>query len=104
MGGGGKKSCTNITLRDVGGNAIEVALWGDFSKQFMDFTTIGKNVGPTVIILTHAWCKPNAGLDVFYYPTNTYYFYFFVLPLNITTCFQTLVQYLDYQVYLMLGV
>ncbi|XP_058726001.1 uncharacterized protein LOC131597313 [Vicia villosa] len=27
MGGGGKKSCTNITLRDVVGNAIEVALW-----------------------------------------------------------------------------
>ncbi|XP_058775828.1 uncharacterized protein LOC131650113 [Vicia villosa] len=60
MAGGGKKSCTNITLRDVGGNAIEVALWGDFSKQFMDYTTLGKNVGPTVIILTHAWCKPNA--------------------------------------------
>ncbi|XP_058774833.1 uncharacterized protein LOC131649106 [Vicia villosa] len=59
MGGGGKKSCTNITLRDVVGNAIEVALWGDFSKQFMDYKTLGKHVGPTIIILTHAWCKPN---------------------------------------------
>lgn len=29
MGGGGKKSCANITLRDKAGNVIEVALWED---------------------------------------------------------------------------
>ncbi|XP_058726335.1 uncharacterized protein LOC131597668 [Vicia villosa] len=59
MGGGGRKSCVNITLRDVEGNVIEVALWEVYGKQFMNYTTPNNSSGPTVIILTHAWCKPN---------------------------------------------
>ncbi|XP_058749816.1 uncharacterized protein LOC131622800 isoform X2 [Vicia villosa] len=59
MGGGGRKSCVNIALRDIEGNMIEVALRGDYCKQFMNYNTHGKMVGPTVIVLTHAWCKIN---------------------------------------------
>ncbi|XP_058751920.1 uncharacterized protein LOC131625020 [Vicia villosa] len=59
MGGGGRKSCVNITLHDIEGNVIEVALWGDYCKQFMNYNTNVKMVGPTIIVLTHAWCKIN---------------------------------------------
>ncbi|XP_058732680.1 replication protein A 70 kDa DNA-binding subunit E-like [Vicia villosa] len=59
VGGGGRKSCANITLRDIEGNVIEVVLWGDYCKQFLSYNTPGKMAGPTIIILTHAWCKPN---------------------------------------------
>ncbi|KAL5082403.1 hypothetical protein RYX36_010824 [Vicia faba] len=59
MGGDSKKSCVNITLRDVEGNVIEVALWDDFGKQLLNYTTPNKVVGPTILILTHTWCKPN---------------------------------------------
>ncbi|XP_058726332.1 replication protein A 70 kDa DNA-binding subunit E-like [Vicia villosa] len=62
VGGGGRKSCANITLRDIEGNVIEVVLWGDYCKQFLSYNTPGKMAGPTIIILTHAWCKPNTGL------------------------------------------
>ncbi|XP_058750080.1 uncharacterized protein LOC131623070 [Vicia villosa] len=60
MGGGNRKSCVNITLRDVEGNVIEVALWEAYGKQFMNYTTPNNTSGPTVIVLTHAWCKPNS--------------------------------------------
>ncbi|XP_058782843.1 uncharacterized protein LOC131657463 [Vicia villosa] len=59
MGGVGRKSCVNITLRDVEGNVIEVALWEAYGKQFMNYTTPDNISGPTIIVLTHAWCKPN---------------------------------------------
>ncbi|XP_058782451.1 uncharacterized protein LOC131656911 [Vicia villosa] len=58
-GGGGRKSCVNITLRDVEGNVIEVALWEAYGKQFLNYTTPNNISGPTIILLTHAWCKPN---------------------------------------------
>lgn len=61
MAGGGKKSCANITLRDEAGNIIEVVLWDDYGKQFMSYNTSNKSPGPTVIVLTHAWCKQNQG-------------------------------------------
>ncbi|KAL5073231.1 hypothetical protein RYX36_012215, partial [Vicia faba] len=59
MGGGDKKSCANITLHDIEGNVIEVALWDDYGKQFMNYNNPNKVVGPRILILTHAWCKPN---------------------------------------------
>ncbi|XP_058726584.1 uncharacterized protein LOC131597943 [Vicia villosa] len=59
MGGGGRKSCVNITLRDVEGNIIELTLWGDYGKQLINYTTPNNFSGPTIIILTHAWCKQN---------------------------------------------
>ncbi|KAI5381256.1 hypothetical protein KIW84_UN0881 [Lathyrus oleraceus] len=37
MGGGGKKSCVNITLGNEAGNVIRVALWEDYAKQFMSY-------------------------------------------------------------------
>ncbi|XP_058746517.1 uncharacterized protein LOC131619441 [Vicia villosa] len=58
-GGGGRKSCVNVTLRDVEGNIIELVLWDDYGKQFMNYTTPDNISGPTIVILTHAWCKPN---------------------------------------------
>lgn len=61
MGGGGKKSYANITLRDEAGNVIEVALWEDYSKQFMNYNSFNNYPGPTLFILTHAWCKQNQG-------------------------------------------
>ncbi|XP_058780631.1 uncharacterized protein LOC131654577 [Vicia villosa] len=64
MGGGGRKSCVNITLRDVEGNVIEVALWDGYDKQFMNYTTPNNISGPTIIVLTHAWCKPNTGFNL----------------------------------------
>ncbi|XP_058784048.1 uncharacterized protein LOC131658811 [Vicia villosa] len=67
MGGGGRKSCVNITLRDVEGNVIELALWGDYGKQFINYTTPDNFSGPTIIILTHAWCKINTGLIKYTY-------------------------------------
>ncbi|XP_058767403.1 uncharacterized protein LOC131641098 [Vicia villosa] len=60
MGGGNRKSCVNITLRDVEGNVIEVALWESYGKQLMNYTTPNNTSGPTIILLTHAWCKPNS--------------------------------------------
>ncbi|CAK8538393.1 unnamed protein product [Lathyrus sativus] len=65
MGGGGKKSCANITLRDESGNVIEVALWDDYGKQFMNYNNSNKNDGPTILILTHAWCKKNSDSQAF---------------------------------------
>ncbi|XP_058751152.1 uncharacterized protein LOC131624207 [Vicia villosa] len=62
MGGGGKKSYVNITLRDFEGNVIEVVLWDDYDKKFINYNAPTKIIGPTIIILTHAWCKPNTGL------------------------------------------
>ncbi|XP_058734503.1 uncharacterized protein LOC131606285 [Vicia villosa] len=59
MGGGGRKSCVNITLRDVEGNVIELVLWEDYAKQFVAYTTPNNFVGPTIIVLTHSWCKTN---------------------------------------------
>ncbi|XP_058759289.1 uncharacterized protein LOC131632566 [Vicia villosa] len=60
MGGDGRKSCVNITLRDVEGNVIEVVLWDDYCKQFSSYNTSGtQKKSPTIIVLTHAWCKPN---------------------------------------------
>lgn len=47
MGGGGKKSCAKITLHDEAGNVIEVALWEDYAKQFMNYTTL------TIILVQH---------------------------------------------------
>ncbi|XP_058767596.1 uncharacterized protein LOC131641313 [Vicia villosa] len=32
MGGGDKKSCANITLRDIEGNVIKVVLWDDYDR------------------------------------------------------------------------
>ncbi|XP_058753370.1 uncharacterized protein LOC131626566 [Vicia villosa] len=58
-GGGGRKSCVNVTLRDVERNIIELVLWDDYGKQFMNYTTPDNISGPTIVILTHAWCKPN---------------------------------------------
>ncbi|XP_058747831.1 uncharacterized protein LOC131620672 [Vicia villosa] len=56
----GRKSCVNITLRDVEGNVIEVVLWDDYCKQFSTYNTSGtQKKSPTIIVLTHAWCKPN---------------------------------------------
>ncbi|XP_058732947.1 uncharacterized protein LOC131604532 [Vicia villosa] len=59
MGGGGRKSCVNISLRDVEGNVIELVLWEDYAKQFNNYTTPNNFAGPTIIVLTHAWCKLN---------------------------------------------
>ncbi|XP_058733996.1 uncharacterized protein LOC131605686 [Vicia villosa] len=59
MGGGGKKSCVNVNIRDVQGNVIELVLWDDYAKQFVNYTTPNNFSGPTLILLTHAWCKPN---------------------------------------------
>ncbi|XP_058776624.1 uncharacterized protein LOC131650946 [Vicia villosa] len=59
VGGGGRKSCVNVTLRDVEGNVIELVLWDDYAKQFNNYTTPNNFAGPTIIVLTHAWCKPN---------------------------------------------
>ncbi|XP_058775273.1 uncharacterized protein LOC131649530 [Vicia villosa] len=59
VGGGGRKSCVNISLRDIEGNVIELVLWEDYAKQFNKYTTPNNFVGPTIIVLTHAWCKPN---------------------------------------------
>ncbi|XP_058774762.1 uncharacterized protein LOC131649033 [Vicia villosa] len=59
MGGGGRKSCVNVNLRDVQGNVIELVLWDDYAKQFVNYTTPNNFSGPTLIVLTHAWCKPN---------------------------------------------
>ncbi|KAL5075858.1 hypothetical protein RYX36_014842 [Vicia faba] len=59
MGGGGKKLCANITLHDIEGNVIEVALWDDYGKQFTNYNNPNKVSSPTILILTHAWCKPN---------------------------------------------
>ncbi|XP_058741542.1 uncharacterized protein LOC131613895 [Vicia villosa] len=61
-GGGGRKSCVNITLRDVEGNVIELVLWEDYAKQFVTYTTPNNFAGPTIIVLTHSWCKTNAGI------------------------------------------
>ncbi|XP_058764278.1 uncharacterized protein LOC131637691 [Vicia villosa] len=58
-GGGGRKSCVNVTIRDVEGNVIELVLWEDYGKQFINYTTPNNFAGPTIIVLTHAWCKPN---------------------------------------------
>ncbi|XP_058751986.1 uncharacterized protein LOC131625110 [Vicia villosa] len=60
QGGGGRKSCVNITLRDVEGNVIELVLWEDYAKQFVIYTTPNNFAGPTIIVLTHSWCKTNA--------------------------------------------
>ncbi|KAL5055863.1 hypothetical protein RYX36_036545, partial [Vicia faba] len=59
MRGGGKKSCVNITLRDTEGNVIEVPLWDDFAKQFMNYQNPDQLATHTIVILTHAWCKQN---------------------------------------------
>ncbi|XP_058767227.1 uncharacterized protein LOC131640870 [Vicia villosa] len=59
VGGGGRKSCVNVNLRDVQGNVIELVLWDDYAKQFVNYTTPNNSSGPTLIVLTHAWCKPN---------------------------------------------
>ncbi|XP_058783238.1 uncharacterized protein LOC131657905 [Vicia villosa] len=59
MGGGGRKSCVNVNIRDVMGNVIELVLWDDYAKQFVNYTTPNNFSGPTLIVLTHAWCKPN---------------------------------------------
>ncbi|XP_058767622.1 uncharacterized protein LOC131641334 [Vicia villosa] len=58
-GGGGRKSCVNVTISDVNGNVIELVLWEDYGKQFINYTTPNNFAGPTIIVLTHAWCKPN---------------------------------------------
>ncbi|XP_058740628.1 uncharacterized protein LOC131612898 [Vicia villosa] len=58
-GGGGRKSCVNVSIRDVEGNVIELVLWEDYGKQFINYTTPNNFAGPTIIVLTHAWCKPN---------------------------------------------
>ncbi|XP_058749322.1 replication protein A 70 kDa DNA-binding subunit A-like [Vicia villosa] len=59
-GGDGRKSCVNITLRDVEGNVIEVVLWDDYCKQFSSYNAPAtQKKEPTIILLTHAWCKPN---------------------------------------------
>ncbi|XP_050875723.1 uncharacterized protein LOC127079384 [Lathyrus oleraceus] len=55
MGGGGKKSCVNITLGNEAGNVIRVALWEDYAKQFMSYNNSNNFPGPTLLILTHAW-------------------------------------------------
>ncbi|XP_058775181.1 uncharacterized protein LOC131649434 [Vicia villosa] len=34
QGGGGRKSCVNVTLRDVEGNIIELVLWDDYVSGF----------------------------------------------------------------------
>ncbi|XP_058729139.1 uncharacterized protein LOC131601362 [Vicia villosa] len=60
-GGGGRKSCVNVTIRDVEGSVIELVLWGNYGKQFINYTTPNNFAGPTIIVLTHAWCKPNTG-------------------------------------------
>ncbi|KAI5434657.1 hypothetical protein KIW84_021472 [Lathyrus oleraceus] len=57
--GGGKKPCVNITLCDEAGNVIEVALWEDYGKQFMNNNNSNNSPGPTLLILTHAWFKEN---------------------------------------------
>lgn len=62
MGGGGKKSCANIMLHDEPGNVIEVSLWDDYGKKFMNYNNSNKIHGLTIIIFTHAWCKKNAGI------------------------------------------
>lgn len=61
MDGGGKKSCVNITLYDEAGNVIEVALWEDYGKQFMNNNNSNNSPGPTLLILRHAWFKENQG-------------------------------------------
>ncbi|XP_058749794.1 uncharacterized protein LOC131622767 [Vicia villosa] len=58
-GSGGRKSCVNVSIRDVEGNVIELVLWEDYGKQFINYTTPNNFAGPTIIVLTHAWCKPN---------------------------------------------
>ncbi|KAL5072367.1 hypothetical protein RYX36_011351 [Vicia faba] len=62
-GGGGKNSCVNITLCDIDGNVIKVALWEDYDKQLMNYQNTDKVVAPNIIILTHSWCKQNTGLE-----------------------------------------
>lgn len=62
MGGDGNKSCANITLCDEAGNVIKVALWEDYAKKFMNYNVSNKSPGPTILILTHAWCKQIQGL------------------------------------------
>lgn len=61
MGGGGKKSCANITLHDKVRNVIEATLWEDYGKQFMNYNISNNSLGPRLLILTHAWCKKNQG-------------------------------------------
>ena len=73
MGGGGKKSCVNITLRDKAGNVIEVALWDDYAKHFMNDNVSTNSPGPIILILTHAWCKHNQGLTYNPYVSNMNY-------------------------------
>ncbi|KAI5444614.1 hypothetical protein KIW84_013035 [Lathyrus oleraceus] len=55
MGGGGKKYCANITLRDEAENVIELVLWEDYAKQFMHYNNSNNSPSPTLLILTHAW-------------------------------------------------
>ncbi|XP_058744297.1 uncharacterized protein LOC131616858 [Vicia villosa] len=47
-----------VPFADVIG-VLQDVLWDDYCKQFMNYNTPGKMVGPTITVLTHAWCKTN---------------------------------------------
>ncbi|KAL5101329.1 hypothetical protein RYX36_005656 [Vicia faba] len=57
IAGNNKKACANIALSDYHGNIIDLELWDAFASKLSAYLNSNNNVTPTIIVLTHGWCK-----------------------------------------------
>lgn len=58
----GRKACANIVLSDGCGNIIDCTLWENHASKIIDHVNSNNGVGTTVLVITHAWCKPKPGI------------------------------------------